>query len=409
MSQQQHSRQPTGRSPDRIRIDGPATTGAASAGELLQLIRSGRASTRSDLRRLTGLSRTAVVARVSALTSAGLLVLGEELASTGGRPPGALVFNKDAGVVLAVAIGRSRSQLAVVDLEGGELAADSRDHQVGIGPDELMPQVAERLAHLLTDIVPPAAGIGLSLPGTVDAARGVSRDSPVMQGWDGVELSPYLAPVTDAPLYVGNDCDVLARAELLGGRADLRDALVVKASTGLGLGIVADGRVLSGHLGAAGEIGHTRLPAADGLPCRCGETGCLEAVAGGWALVARAATSRPEVGHVRDLVALALQGDPEARGLLRDSGRHLGEMLAVAVNLLNPQAVVIGGDMAAAFDIYLAGVRESIYPRASAFATRDLQFLPATHGDRSGLVGCAALALDHVLSPGAVDGGLESS
>ena len=387
----------------------PAPAAPATAGELLQLIRSGRATTRSDLRRLTGLSRTAVVSRVSALTSAGLLVLGEELASTGGRPPGALVFNKDAGVVVAVAVGRSRSQLAVVDLEGGELAADSADHAVGIGPDELMPQVAERLAQLLVEIDPPVVGVGLSLPGTVDAARGASRDSPVMQGWDGVALAPYLAPVTDAPLYVGNDCDVLARAELLGGRADLRDALVVKASTGLGLGIVADGRVLSGHLGAAGEIGHVRLPAAEGLPCRCGSTGCLEAVAGGWALVARAAESRPEIGHVRDLVALALQGDPEARGLLRDSGRHLGEVLAVAVNLLNPQAVVIGGDMAAAFDVYLAGVRESVYPRASALATRDLQFLPATHGDRSGLVGCAALALDHVLSPGAVDGGLEAS
>src|SRR6476659_3577990 len=94
------------------------TAAPATAGELLALVRSGRASTRSDLRRLTGLSRTAVVSRVSALTSAGLVLLGEELASTGGRPPGALVFNKDAGVVAAVAIGRSRSQLAVLDLDG---------------------------------------------------------------------------------------------------------------------------------------------------------------------------------------------------------------------------------------------------------------------------------------------------
>jgi predicted NBD/HSP70 family sugar kinase len=110
-----------------------------------------------------------------------------------------------------------------------------------------------------------------------------------------------------------------------------------------------------------------------------------------------------EVGHVRDLVALALQGDAEARSLLRDSGRQLGEVLAVAINLLNPQAVVIGGDMGAAFDLYAAGVRESVYARAASLATRDLQFLPATHGDRAGLVGCAALALEHVLSPAAVD------
>jgi predicted NBD/HSP70 family sugar kinase len=381
----------------------------ATAGELLDLVRSGRASTRSQLRALTGLSRTAITTRVSSLTSAGLLLLGEELASTGGRPPGALVFNQHAGVVVAVAIGRSRSQLAVMDLDGEEIASDSRDHEVGVGPDELMPQIADRLVGLLDGVDPPVLGVGLSLPGTLDSLRGLSIGSPVMSGWDGVELAPYLDDVTHAPLFVGNDADVLARSELLGRSAALDDVLVVKASTGLGLGIIADGRVLSGHLGAAGEIGHTKVDAAAGLPCRCGATGCLETLAGGWALVAKARESGHEVGHLRDLVALALQGDPTARGLLRDSGRELGEVLAIAINLLNPAAIVIGGDMASAFDFHVAGIRESVYALAAPLATRDLQFLPATHGDRAGLVGCAALALDHVLSPVAVDARLAAA
>lgn len=384
----------------------------ATAGELLELVRTGRAVTRSQLRALTGLSRTAVTARVSSLTAGGLLLIGEELASTGGRPPGALVFNKDAGVVLAVAIGRSRSQLAVLDLDGQELSSDSRDHEVGVGPDELLPSIAERLRGLLAGALPepgdrPVLGIGLSLPGTLDPVRGLSIGSPVMSGWDGVELAPYFAEVAEAPLFVANDADVLARSELLAGGGQLDDALVVKASTGLGLGIVADGRVLSGHLGAAGEIGHTTVDAAGDLPCRCGATGCLETIAGGWALVARMEAesehSGQPVDHVRDLVALALQGDSFARGLLRDSGRELGEVLAVAINLLNPAAVVIGGDMAAAFDFYVAGVRESVYRRSAPLATRDLQFVPAAHGDRAGVVGCGALALDHVLAPVAVD------
>src|SRR4051812_11090760 len=395
------------------RPDGRDSAAPATAGELLDLVRSGRASTRSQLRALTGLSRTAVTARVSALTSAGLLQIGEELASTGGRPPGALVFNRHAGVVIAVAIGRSRSQLAVLELDGQELAADSRDHEVGVGPDELLPDVAGRLTALLQDVAPPVLGIGLSLPGTLDSVRGLSIGSPVMSGWDGVKLAPYFGEVADAPLFVANDADVLARSELLGGAGVLDDVLVVKASTGLGLGIVADGRVLSGHLGAAGEIGHTTVDAAGDLPCRCGATGCLETIAGGWALVARLAAESEHheqpVDHVRDLVALALQGDSFARGLLRDSGRELGEVLAVAINLLNPAAVVIGGDMAAAFDFYVAGVRESVYRRAAPLATRDLQFLPARHGDRAGVVGCAALAIDHVLSPVAVDARLAAT
>lgn len=381
------------------------TTGApASAGELLHLVRTGQAATRSDLRRITGLSRTAVVSRVDALIEAGLLHVGADLASTGGRPPGALVFDRSAGAVLAVAVGRSRSQLAVLDLDGGELAADSEDHAVGSGPDEVMPAVAERLRALLDGIGSPVMGVGLGVPGTVDTGRRLIVDSPVMAHWDGVPLAPYLAEVTDAPVFVGNDADVLARSELLGG--SLRDALVVKASTGLGLGVIAGGRVITGHAGAAGELGHTAVPAGDGLTCRCGATGCLETVAGGWALVARLAGSAREVSHVRDLVRLALDGDATTRGMLRDSGRQVGGLLAVAINLLNPEAVVVGGDMGAAFDVYAAGLRESVYARATPLAARDLRFQPARHGDRAGVVGCGALALDRVLSPGAVDASL---
>ncbi len=374
-----------------------------TAGDLLELVRSGRAHTRSDLRRVTGLSRTAVVSRVTALADAGLLLLGEELVSTGGRPPGSLMFNNEAGVVLAAAIGRSRSQVAVFDLLGNELGASSVDHEIAAGPDAVMPVVADNLATLLVDIDRAVLGIGISLPGTIDPERGVSVDSPVIAGWDGVDLAPYLEALGPAPIFVGNDADVLARSERLGHAATYDDLIVVKASTGLGLGIIAEGRVVSGHLGGAGEIGHTKVDAAAGRPCRCGDTGCLETIAAGWALLPQLAELGRPVEHIRDLTALAVAGDPEAKQLLRESGRRLGELLAVAINLLNPQAVVIGGDMAAAFDVYAAGVRESVYARASALATRDLQFVPATFGDRSGVVGCAAMALDQVLSPAAVD------
>jgi predicted NBD/HSP70 family sugar kinase len=374
-----------------------------TAGDLLELVRTGRASTRSELRRLTGMSRTAVVSRVAALADAGLLLLGEELASTGGRPAGSLVFNVDAGIVLAVAIGRSRSQLAAFDLAGTELGSSAVEHAVGAGPDEVLPPVAEHLLALTREHDRPVLGVGVSLPGTVDPVRAVSLASPVMAGWDGVDLAPYLAPATDAPLHVGNDADVLALSERLGHAASYDDLLVLKASTGLGLGIIAGGHVVSGHLGGAGEIGHVRVDAAAGRACRCGAEGCLETVAGGWALVDRCWRSGREVGHVRELTALALAGDPEAKALLRESGRLVGEVLATAITLLNPHAVVVGGDMSAAFDVYAAGLRESVYARSTALATRDLQVLPSTYGDRAGLVGCAVMALDRALAPAAVD------
>ncbi len=376
-----------------------------TAGDVLQLVRRGRADSRADLVRLTGLSRTAVNARLAALEDAGLLVAGDDLASTGGRPAAGLRFNAAAGVVLAAAIGRSRSQLAVFDLSGVELVAASVDHEVGAPPDDVMPQVADQLVGLVSGLgsAPPVLGTGISLPGTVDPVRGVSIDSPAMAGWDRVDLVAYLDAVGPGPTYVANDADVLARSERLGHAAIHRDLLVVKASTGLGLGILAEGRVVSGHLGAAGEIGHTKVDAAAGRPCRCGDIGCLETIAAGWALVAQLQEAGHRVEHVRDLAALAVAGDAEAKHHLRESGRRLGEVLAVAINILNPEAVVIGGDMAAAFEVYAAGVRESVYARASALATRDLRFLPSTYGDRAGLVGCASMALDQVLSPAAVD------
>lgn len=376
-----------------------------SAGHLLSMIRDGRATTRSDLRRLTGLSRTAVVSRLTMLAEARLILMGEELTATGGRPAGSLTFHKDAAVVLAAAIGRSRSQLGVFDLGGSELASAEVPHAVGSGPDDVLPGVVKCLRSLLDDRGGPVvAGIGVGLPGTVDPQRGVSIDSPVMVGWDGLDLPAALAEIAGpVPTWVDNDADVLARSERLGPLADVREMLVVKASTGLGLGIVSAGRVVHGHLGGAGEIGHVPVPAGAGRVCRCGALGCLETVASGWALAARLAEQGRPVDHVRDLVRHALDGDPEAKQLLREGGRLLGEVLAVAVNLLNPQYVVIGGDMGAAFDSYAAGVRESLYARSSALATRELQVVASTYGDRAGLVGCAALALARLLDPERVD------
>ena len=326
--------------------------------------------------------------------------------STGGRPPSRLRFNTDAGAVLAAAVGRSRTQLAVCDLAGEVLTSTDLEQEVGVGPDELMPKIAEHLMTLLDQSgrhVGAVRGIGVSIPGTVDFLRGASLDSPLMAGWDGVPLAPYLTQDVNVPVYVDNDANVMALSERRGHLEDLQDVLLVKASTGLGAGIVSGGVLQRGGLGAAGEIGHTKSPAAAGVRCRCGDIGCVEAVAGGWALVRSMQESGRDVGHIRDLVKLAVEGDAEARSLVRQSGRRVGEVLAAAVNLLNPEAIVIGGDMAQSYDAFVAGLRETLYGNATALATSHLEILPTTHGQRSGVVGCAAMVLEHVLSVGAVD------
>ncbi|MFG1934433.1 ROK family protein [Mycobacterium sp. NPDC048908] len=382
------------------------TSALTSAGEVFGLIRAERHITRTEIGRRTGLSRTAVAARVAALAASGLIVERELAPSTGGRPAGFVTFNADGGVVLSAAIGRSRTQLAVCDLAGEILSATDIDQEPGVGPDDLMPDIVKRFDALLDDCGlrdRSIYGVGVSLPGTVDRGLGCSLDSPIMSGWDGVPLPPFFAELTDAPVVLDNDAKVIALAERRGERQVFDDLLVLKASTGLGAGIIAGGVLQRGAVQAAGEFGHNKIAAAAGLPCRCGDSGCLEAIAGGWALVKALQAADRKVGHVRDVVDLANSGDPDARRMIRDSGRHVGEVLAAAVNLLNPAVLVVAGDIAGAYDVFVAGLRETLYGNATALATRVLQVVPSTYGDRSGVIGSATMVLDQVLSPSAID------
>jgi predicted NBD/HSP70 family sugar kinase len=341
---------------------------------------------------------------VATLAEHGLVAETERAPSTGGRPAALLSFNAEAGVVLSVAIGRSRTRLAVCNLAGDILELADIDQQPELGPEDLMPDVVKRLDALLDGHRDKRLfGVGASLPGTVDRCRGASLTSPILPGWDAVELQTYLRELTDAPVAVDNDVNVIALAERHGERRTVKDMLVLKASTGIGAGIIAGGVLQRGAMQAAGELGHNKTPAAAGLPCRCGDTGCLEAVAGGWALVATLRDAGRPVSHLRDVVALAHDGDAEARRLIRDSGRHIGEVLAAAVNLLNPAVLVVAGDMAAAYDIFVAGLRETLYGNATAVATRMLVVAPSTYGDQSGVIGCATMILDEVLSVAAID------
>lgn len=383
----------------------------ASVGDVFALIQDLRETTRAELGQRTGLSRTAVAARVAALQHLGLVTETERAPSTGGRPAAMLGFAADAGVVACVAIGISRTRLAICDLAGELVATSDIDQEVPLGPDDLMPDVVKGLDVLLERFPGiPLFGIGTSLPGPVDRERGCSRDSPILPGWDGVQLRPYFAELqgrgqdgAEVPILLDNDANAIAIAERGGALQRLDDLLVLKASTGLGAGIIAGGALQRGASEAAGEFGHNKIAAAAGLACRCGDTGCIEAIAGGWAMVHQLQQQGRDVRNMRDVVELVHGGDPEARRMVRDSGRHVGEAIAAAVNLLNPAVLVIAGDMAAAYDVFVAGLRETLYRNATARATRQLEVVPAAHGSHSGVVGTSAMVLDEVLSARAVD------
>jgi predicted NBD/HSP70 family sugar kinase len=377
----------------------------------LGLIRNGTAVTRADLARHTGLARSTVAQRVDALLAADLVYDAGGSASTGGRPPTVLAFNHAAGVVLVADLGATHARIALTDLAGAPLAERASDLDIARGPDEVLGWVSERFTELLQETghsPPQVRGIGIGVPGPVEFVSGQPFNPPIMPGWDGYSIPGWFAGRYTAPVLVDNDVNIMARGEHWVHWRDTEHLLLVKVGTGIGCGIVAGGQIHHGARGAAGDIGHIRATSEE-IVCRCGNVGCLEAVAGGQALAERLAAEGADTANSRDVVQLVRSGDATAMRMVREAGRSLGEVLAGTVNFFNPAVIVIGGDIAEAQAQLIAGVREGIFSRSLALATRDLRIVPCQLGDRAGITGAAMMAIDHVLAPDAVDRALQAA
>jgi len=352
-----------------------------------------------------------VAQRLDALLAHQLVYEAGGSASTGGRPPTVLAFNQGAGVVLVADLGATHSRLAVSDLAGAPLSERAYDTDVARPPEEVLGWVHERFAELLDELGRDAddvRGIGIGVPAPVAFSRGEPVAPPMMPGWDGFSIPGWFSRHYDAPVLVDNDVNIMALGEHWTHWRDIEHLLYVKIGTGIGCGIVAGRRIHRGAQGAAGDIGHVRLAGHDDVVCRCGNIGCLEAVAGGRALAAKLSAAGLHAESSREVVALVRAGEPQAIQAVRDAGRYLGEVLAGCVNFFNPGAIVIGGDISEAHQQLLAGVREVIFQRSLPLATGDLRIVPSRLGDRAGAIGAAIMVIEHVLAPEAVDRAIQA-
>ncbi len=381
----------------------PSTSGA---GSLLRLIRSGEAVTRADLMRRTGLSRSTVTLRLEALLAHEFVYEAGDGVSKGGRPPTMLAFNREAGVVLAADLGATHSRLAVCDLAGLPLAEGAFELDVATGAETVLTYVNARFGELLEEAsreVRHVRGVGIGVPGPVAFASGEAVAPPIMPGWDSFSIPGWFAADYDAPVLVDNDVNIMALAEHWTHWPTVDHLLYVKVGTGIGAGIVADRRIHRGANGAAGDIGHVRVAGHDDVVCRCGNLGCLEAIAGGRALAEGLSAAGLPAKTSRDVVRHARAGEPRATQAIREAGRSLGEVLADAVNFFNPGAIVIGGDIAEAHEQLLAGIREVIFQRSLPLATGELVIAPSRLRERAGVVGAAIMITEHILDPATID------
>ncbi|MEU9477766.1 ROK family protein [Streptomyces sp. NPDC048191] len=382
--------------------------GQAGAGELLELVRSGRAVTRGALQQATGLSRATVGQRLDRLFRAGWLregAGGPVDSPLGGRPSITLEFDDAHAVVLAADLDTRHARAAVLSLTGEILAEHSGALVVEDGPEAVLGELGDWFHRLLEKAGRPAAdvcGMGLAVPGPVDTGTGRVVQPPMMPGWDGYDttgrLSRAFTERTGAPavpVLVDNDANLMAYGEQRAGHPGCAAFVLVKVSTGIGAGVVLDGAIYRGIDGGAGDIGHIRV-GADAL-CRCGSYGCLAAVASGGAVARRLAESGVPAASGSDVRDLLAAGHPQAAALAREAGRRVGDVLATVVTLLNPGVLMIAGDLAGT--PFVTGVRELLYQRALPRSTAHLDVVTSRLGERAALIGAGALVVEHLYGP----------
>ena len=369
----------------------------ASAGAVLRLIRNGRASSRAAIARVTGLSPTTVAQRVEALIGAGYVREAGMGVSQGGRRPRALEIDPSSGVVCAVDLGSQHATFGLLDLSGRLIATRRERIDIADGVEPILSWMVGVVEALVAEHAEPGQrlrGYGLGVPGPVDSRTGALVSPSRMPGWNGVDVAAAVSRLTGLPAVVDNDANLMALGEheLV---PKVEHLVFVKVGSSIGCGVIASGSLHHGHHGMAGDISHVTVPDAPPVLCSCGRTGCLDAVAGGTAIVRALRDAGVHVDGVDDVLALARDAHPLATQMLREAGIRVGRVLATIMNFFNPQRLVLGGILGEA-EAFAAGVRSAIYVECLPMITDELDIVVSQAKEHAGILGAGRLVLDRI-------------
>jgi predicted NBD/HSP70 family sugar kinase/biotin operon repressor len=375
-------------------------------GRVIDALRAGGAVSRAEISRRTGLSPSTVSSLVGDLQAEGLVVerAPEDGDPSVGRPPVLVALDRSAGAVLGVDFGHDHVRVALADLAYDILGEDFAEFEIGSAAGDSLDTAARMVDDLIED-----AGVerdrvlaaSMGLPGPIDRDSGVVHSQSILPNWVGLHPAAELEQRLGMRVLLDNDANMGALGEATFGVG--RDSAVMvylRLSAGIGAGIIIDGRPFRGARGVAGEIGHV-LVNAEGPMCRCGNRGCLETLASPPALCELLRRSHGPL-TVPELVALAQEGDAGCRRVIADAGRALGRAVADLCNHMNPDLVVMGGDLSAAGDLLLEPIRETVQRFAIPAAADDVQITAGTLGDRASLLGALAHAGHELEDPLAV-------
>lgn len=377
----------------------PSPSRLARTGEVLDLLRRGAAETTSDLAATMGVARSTVTERLDVLLQHDLIVNVGETSGSRGRPASRLAFNDAAGVTLAAQVGMSGMLLAVTNLAADVLWYRKVDLDVSEGPEPLLALLEQEFNAGLAEVGEQAGrlyGVGIGLPGDLEIA-GTGAAS-----WLSFPLAQRLEARYERPVFVDRDVNFLALGEHRTSWPDARVFLCLKVGTVIACGLIIDGQVVRGATGLLGEVGHTKVGGHD-EPCTCGSRGCLNTVAGGGALARQLHAHGFDIHTAREVSELANQGVIEAVQAVRGAGRQIGDVMAGAINLLNPDVIAVWGYLVDTGDQFLAGMQEAIYKTALPSSARAVSLARSPYGDDAGLRGAALTVIEHTLKPEAID------
>ncbi|MFJ2739997.1 ROK family protein [Streptomyces sp. NPDC087440] len=377
----------------------------ANLERVVRAVRMAGSLTQAEIARSTGLSAATVSNIVRELKDGGTVEVTPT--SAGGRRARSVSLSGDAGVVIGVDFGHTHLRVAVGNLAHQVLAEESEpldvDASAAQGFDRAE-QLVKRLIEATGISQDKVIGVGLGVPGPIDVESGRLGSTAILPGWQGINPSEELSARLGVPVYVDNDANLGALGELVWGAGrGVRDLAYIKVASGVGAGLVIDGRVYRGPGGTAGEIGHITLDES-GPVCRCGNRGCLETfTAARYVLPLLMPSHGPDLTMER-VVQLAREGDPGCRRVIADVGRHIGSGVANLCNLLNPSRVVLGGDLADSGELVLGPIRDSVSRYAIPSAARHVSVLPGALGGRAEVLGALALVLSEMGDSTLLDG-----
>ncbi len=383
------------------------TARIGSRARLLWLVHRHPGISRAEIALESGLSKAAISATVADLLDKGLLLEMEMPSRSAGRRRIGLQVNHQAGMAIGIEVDAGRALVVLTDLSGKVIRSARRSFRAA-APNDAMREAAA-LVKALVSGEDRLVGLGISVPGLVDAA-GESALVFAPQAWSG-EV-PFVSLLreqldVDAPFALVNTRHAGALGEYCSGAGQAADDLIfVSAGDTIGAGFILNGELYSGSSGGAGELGHVVVDPG-GPRCACGNMGCLEALAGGTAIVEEVARAwertrsltRESLGRLtlQDVVEAAAAGDLAALAAVREAGEYLGLAIAGLVNALNPRLVVIGGMLAETGDTLVSSARQAVLRRASPAAYSTVDITQATLGSDAAAVGAAALAIDRYL------------